>query len=669
MELPGFELIDKIGEGGMATVWKARQLSLNRIVAIKVLSAQMARETTDVQRFLSEAQAMAALKHPGIIQVYDANLHEGFYYFIMEYIAGYSVGAWLRRKKILPESDAILVAQHVAEALHYAWSTQKLIHCDIKPDNIMIDVDGTIKVADLGLARSISAVGGDKNSDEVMGTPNYMAPEQATGVPDLDCRTDIYALGAMLYQMVTGKMLFEESSDEVAMQKQLNDFVPDPADINPKLSASTCWLLEKMLVKDRTHRHSDWKAVLADLQRVSRGTMILPPEPADNASTIKRSEKRVRPRSKFSTSDSANKNAKSRKPATIAAFIAIAAILGGAILFIANKYTHGKLPVSTHPPSATPTTTHQPQNQADLLAQKQFDEAMTWAEAHPEDYDQIAGRYDRIAAETRGTKWSRMAAAEAQTARNNKGLAIQKVLLDLKKRVDGLLSNRKFKEASGLMSDYSGIYAAETLQARRQQLVLIQNQETEFKASAEVDTRKIDEKSALVLDWVAERLINENLRSAMEYLSRSLSSDISLGTREDLNDISSMLANADALDQRILDSFRNQTGTSVAILTREGVKSVKITGVENDRIRAEESVTKGNYSTSRPVDIMLSDLATAELVRRLGGGDDRETMLRKGLFATQSKAYSQARVYFMKLPPCLAGPLTKRLDAIAAKPM
>ena len=294
MELPGFELIAEIGSGGMGTVWKARQISLDRVVAIKMLPARAARDPADAKRFQAEAMSAAKLRHSGIVQVYDANVHEGIYYFVMEYVAGYSVGDWIRRKKKLTEEEALLVAHHVAEAFDYAWKNQRIIHCDIKPDNVMVDSDGTVKVADLGLARSI----GDRRAwgceEEVMGTPNYMSPEQVRGASNLDCRTDIYSLGAMLYQMVTGQMLFHDSNDDDVMEKQIGGTVDDPLDCNPSLSMGMCWLIEKMLAKNRDDRHSDWDAVLADIKMVQRGDMPLGPPLAEGSSTVRRSASRTR---------------------------------------------------------------------------------------------------------------------------------------------------------------------------------------------------------------------------------------------------------------------------------------------------------------------------------------------------------------------------------------
>ncbi|MEI6971256.1 MAG: serine/threonine-protein kinase, partial [bacterium] len=298
MQIPGLELLEKLGEGGMATVWKARQISLDRIVAIKILSPRLAGDKDDAARFLKEAQAMAALKHPGIIQVYDAGVHEGMYYFVMEFVAGYSVGDWIRRKTRISEGDALLTVDYVAEALDYAWQTQRMIHCDIKPDNIMIDADGTIKVADLGLSKTIGTPGQIAESDEVVGTPNFMSPEQVMGESDLDCRADIYSLGAMLYHMVTGKLPFREFGEAEAMEQQVTGKIPDAIDLNPDLSMGTCWLIEKMLAKDKNYRHEDWNAVMSDVGRVLAGRMpageTLPPD----VSTMERSSNRHRGRGK-----------------------------------------------------------------------------------------------------------------------------------------------------------------------------------------------------------------------------------------------------------------------------------------------------------------------------------------------------------------------------------
>jgi len=280
LSLPNLKLAGIIGRGGMASVWRACQLSLERHVAVKILSKDFATDPDDVQRFRQEAKAAASLKHPGIVQVYDANFADGVYYFVMELVEGYTMGDLLRRKGRLSVYDTLTVAESVAVAMDYAWSHFKMVHCDIKPDNIMVDADGTIKVTDLGLCRSMTLAKSDSEgvADEILGTPAYMSPEQIYGGDKLDCRSDIYALGATLYHLLSGRMLYLEKSDEDVMRCHVNNAqAPDVRQFAEDADGFFALLLEKMLAKDSGHRHQDWRLLLADLGRVRRG---YPPWPA-----------------------------------------------------------------------------------------------------------------------------------------------------------------------------------------------------------------------------------------------------------------------------------------------------------------------------------------------------------------------------------------------------
>lgn len=290
-QIEGLEIVGRLGSGGMSTLWKAQQKSLNRTVVVKVLSSDLSRGLEDIKQFMFEAQVAANLKHPGIVQVYDfgQSKSDGRYYFVMEYISGYSVGDWVRRKGFLDEENALLVVQSVAEALFYAWTKSKIVHCDIKPDNIMIDGDGTVKLTDMGLAHAVGNVQNMRNEAGevmVMGTPNYMAPEQVRGDPILDCRTDIYALGATLYHMVTGVLPFEEYEGSRAMEEQVRGFLQDPRQINLKVRYPVARLIEKMMMKDSAKRQRDWQEVLNDLACVHKGMLPLGDLPGPMESTV-----------------------------------------------------------------------------------------------------------------------------------------------------------------------------------------------------------------------------------------------------------------------------------------------------------------------------------------------------------------------------------------------
>lgn len=275
-QLPNFELQRLLGKGGMASVWLARQISLDRPVAIKILSPEFSTQPEDIQQFRREAQFAGCLRHPGIVEIYDANCSNGFYYFVMEFVNGYTMREYLRRKKMLELEDVLAIGESVAIAMDYAWTQYGLVHCDIKPDNIMVDADGTVKVTDLGLCKSLflskdspKRIQENEDDSELYGTPAYMSPEQIYGTETLDSRSDIYELGATMYHLLTGRMLFQGKSDEDMIRCHVGeDQGPDPRKINRMISLNVVLLLQKMLAKDRRYRQKDWRALLDDFLRI-----------------------------------------------------------------------------------------------------------------------------------------------------------------------------------------------------------------------------------------------------------------------------------------------------------------------------------------------------------------------------------------------------------------
>lgn len=292
--IPGYEILEQIGAGGMSTVWKARQLSLDRLVAIKTLLPEYLPDETAWQRFRMEARTTASLNHPVLVQVFDAGVAEGIPYLVLEYVEGRPLGDVLAEKGRLEEAEALRIVELIAQALNYAWDKDCIVHCDVKPDNILLREDGSVKLVDLGLARLIGLKRDRSASgDLIIGTPNYASPEQAEGLPDLDCRADIYSLGATLYHLVTGRVPFEGSPGSSAMDRQITDFLPDPVEVAPNLRPQTAWLIEKMMVKNRAYRPAFWSIVLRDIAEVRAGRMPSPPLPEPGQSTVARSSKRI----------------------------------------------------------------------------------------------------------------------------------------------------------------------------------------------------------------------------------------------------------------------------------------------------------------------------------------------------------------------------------------
>ena len=291
--IPGFEILKMVGRGGMGAVYLARQQSLDRPVAVKILTARLAVNPAYLMRFKQEARAAARIKHPGLVQVLDAGESGGMFYYVMEYISGETTSQRLQRKGRLDETSALMIAESVAVALEYAWKAARLVHRDIKPDNILIDGDGTVKVADLGLAKLLDQQGAAITvSRALIGTPHYCSPEQARGDVPVDCRADIYGLGATLYHYVVGRAPFADTSGVAAMVRALTDFVPDPMDCHPDISSRMAWLIEKMMARDRENRQVDWHTVLDDIEQVIQGRSPSSARLPARKSTILRSARR-----------------------------------------------------------------------------------------------------------------------------------------------------------------------------------------------------------------------------------------------------------------------------------------------------------------------------------------------------------------------------------------
>lgn len=283
--IPGYEIEKRIGAGGMSHVWKARDLRTGRTVAIKFLSREFAANAEDIKRFQDEERTLEAFDHPGIVKGYELGFACGSWYYSMEYIDGYDFSALLNRKQHLGESDCLLICESVASALDYAWNEFGVVHCDIKPDNILINTQGTVKLADLGLCRILgraaamqNGAGGEPLPQYITGTPDYMSPEQIYGDTELDCRADVYSLAATLYKLATGRFLFPDPDPDAKLRSHCSDEAQakDPRAFRPALSDGFCRLLEAMLVKDRDGRIGSWAAVYEMCSHIEKGLSFQP---------------------------------------------------------------------------------------------------------------------------------------------------------------------------------------------------------------------------------------------------------------------------------------------------------------------------------------------------------------------------------------------------------
>ncbi len=262
--LGDFELKKRLGKGGMGEVFLARQISLDRLVALKTLSKELAKKGDFVARFEREAKSMAKIDHPNVVKIYAVDSYKGIHFAAIEYIDGKSVQNWLDHLGRLSVADAVYIAIVSAGALQHAHS-QNMVHRDIKPDNILITQKGIVKVADFGLAKAMDEDVSMTQSGTGLGTPLYMAPEQARNAKHIDERVDIYALGATLYHLLTGKLPFMANTAlELILSKEKGTY-PTARSLRSEIPERLDLIIDKMMAKDPNHRYKNCDEIINDL--------------------------------------------------------------------------------------------------------------------------------------------------------------------------------------------------------------------------------------------------------------------------------------------------------------------------------------------------------------------------------------------------------------------
>ncbi len=272
-EVPGYQILERIGKGSMGLVYKAKQASVNRVVAVKVLLDALAQNKEFIKRFRREAEIAAKLSHNNIVGVIDAGEVAGHHYFVMEFVEGETIKDMLEKGKVFDEKVALKIVLAVAEALAHAH-LRGLIHRDVKPENVILTKDGNVKLADLGLARpTADEKWAMSEAGMAIGTPYYISPEQVRGQVDVDIRADVYGLGATLYHMVTGQVPYSGDSPNDVMKKHVdkNVILTPPDHLNTRLSSGLGEVVETMMAKNRENRYRNPEDLILDLRCLLQG--------------------------------------------------------------------------------------------------------------------------------------------------------------------------------------------------------------------------------------------------------------------------------------------------------------------------------------------------------------------------------------------------------------
>ena len=387
MQVGPYQILERLGQGGMATVYKAYHPALDRYVALKVLHPAFMEDPNFLERFRREARVVARLDHPNIVPIYDFSEHEGQPYLVMKFIEGETLKARLQRGRLSVE-EIMVVAEAVGAALSYAHR-QGVLHRDVKPSNVMLAADGRIYLTDFGLARIAQAGESSLSSDRLLGTPQYISPEQALGKGDLDERTDVYSFGVMLFELFLARVPYSADTPYAIIHDHIYTPLPRPRDLDPNISPALERVLLKALAKSPEDRFASVEALMEALRKAVRGEDALAGEPLPTqpaAATLPS----LKP-AKAATGTAAAPPAASAAPAapppslgssasTVAALphrhgwwwflggilVAVLVVGAGVLVFLRTRPQRSHMPArATMPMLAAEMPTHEPSMQAD----------------------------------------------------------------------------------------------------------------------------------------------------------------------------------------------------------------------------------------------------------------------------------------------------------------
>lgn len=341
-----YELIEKIGEGGMGLVYKAKCHLLNRYVAVKILKPELTEDEEFVNKFRKESLSSASLSHPNIVNIYDVGVEDGIYYIVMEYVKGKTLKEIIKERAPMPYNDVINISRQICCALEHAHDNN-IIHRDIKPQNIMVTQDGIVKVADFGIARASNSAT-LTNTGNVIGSVYYISPEQARG-GYTDEKTDIYSLGTVMYEMATGSVPFSAESPVVVALKHIQENVVRPSELNPEIPSALEDIILKSLEKIPSSRYESAGALIRDLDKASSSPNTRMAKKQEGLNDITRVMPAI---NEDYTSKATQKNVDKKKRVNKGWIAAVVVLF--TIVTVAMLLTYGKLSMNSNKEVAIP---------------------------------------------------------------------------------------------------------------------------------------------------------------------------------------------------------------------------------------------------------------------------------------------------------------------------
>lgn len=618
-----FRIERRLGRGGMGEVWLAHQMALDRPVALKILSPALTRDSQFLDRFQMEVRTAGQLQHPNIVAAFDAGEADGIHFLATSFVDGEALEQTLERRGHLGEREALAIVRCVAEALRYAWNRFKLMHRDIKPGNIMVDAEGEVRLMDMGISKCLERDDPRLTTDgHFVGTPYYMSPEQARGDADIDFRTDVYALGATLYHLLTGEVPYTAETMVGILAKHITEPLQLPGKRRPGLSTGCDALVEIMMAKKPDERQRSWEDVIRDVDAVLSGGLPETrcprgsPHAVLQASHASRRVIRVHtaetqladtlPRRPARSSDDGDTHKRTHLLVAAAALLALVAAGSWMALAMRNQRGEGQGNGPVSPPVAPANPPAEDDGKRHRQAWAQVREAARAAMAGEQTFEAALERIEDVRPSLAGSGYE----AELKRLGNRLKIArrerVQRATGALRRRVQALESEGRYEEAMALLRNYDGPREDDTNAALLRSLEQL-HQHLDRRRNVERHREEQERKRRYdFLLEISDRLVSGRYEEAADaYATHELNGEFP--------ELEEPLMQLGDLEGFILDSFREQAGWEVRLQLRDGWKEVRIDKVDNNGIQASQEVP-GGWMGRR---FTAADLHEEERARRL----------------------------------------------------
>lgn len=682
----GFLIKHRIGQGGMGEVYLAKQLSLERDVALKILPAQFTQQSSFVVRFLKEVHYQAKMDHPNIVTAYDAGEDSGVYFMAMAHVAGETMEAMLDREGCLPEAEALKIVRQVALALQYAYEQKNILHRDIKPGNIMITPTLHAKVLDMGLSKNLLDRNSTTHANTLMGTPNYMSPEQIDHPQEIDTRSDMFSLGMTLYHALTGKVPFEDTSYLKTLKRHAAEKLEDPRSLIPGIHRHTVHLLARLLARDANDRFATWEGVLAALDRALTHTGPPVSLPAGESTLAldaehepvpekPQKERPPEPEPEPAPRLKARVEAVPR-PVGILVSVGLGLLLGlGGIQVLVRFLPAPVVP----PPDAEPTVIPDPEPGGAVEVpdpvlpglRDRFGGYILEFEKNPEAVDAVLAGLVELARESQGTPLAQEVAQQIVRIRRSREEAVEAYRLRLEANTRRILVEQGPQAARQYLRETRGAFQTETEGLRGRLVQQIRERERMEREQRAEDLQRAKERYQTLLADMVAPVLGRDWTEALRRVGEAVDQPVLFPLAEEVGALRGELLRLQSVQLEIIEMYRAQRNQPVRLLLQSGPLTGRVLDVSREGLVFAIPLLDASGSERGVVEevIPFFRFSPQELLQRMESLDGSHHEIYRGLIQYSAGNLPAARRHLEAAGTDLALEVKAVLDAQVSQPV